>query len=239
MPAPRLQRPNRKADIIRCFGQLVAEHGYDAVSLRDVAETLEISKGTILHHFQSKDRLLEQVHSEYMQRRLQEARSFLAELDSPAEQVRALIYQLMYAEAHDRAATVAFGREIVRFASEDVMAEVRKMRDEYSGLLRSAIRRGMDSGQFVDGDPAIVALQIFGMCNWSWTWYRPEGKWSADDIAQTFTTVLFRGLIAGRRPRLSPAVPELVRATMAELDRVDGRGHEERLVRPSSGRRSR
>jgi TetR/AcrR family transcriptional regulator, cholesterol catabolism regulator len=239
MPASRQERPSRKADIVRCFGELVAERGYDAVSLRDVAEALEISKGTILHHFGSKDRLLEQVHSEYMQRRLHEARSFLAQLDSPADQVLALVYQLMYAEANDRAATVAFGREIVRFASDDVMAEVRTMRDEYSGLLREALARGIASGQFVEADPAIVALQIFGMCNWSWTWFRPDGAWSADDIAQTFTTVLFRGLISGRKPKLSPAVAQLVRATMAQPDAAPDRGERSPPVRPSSGRRSR
>jgi TetR/AcrR family transcriptional regulator, cholesterol catabolism regulator len=240
MPVPRRERRNRKPDIVRCFSELVAERGYDAVSLRDVAEALEISKGTILHHFRSKDRLLEQVHSEYMQRRLHEARSFLARLDSPADQVRALIYQLMYAEAHDRAATVAFGREIVRFASEDVMAGVRKMRDEYSALMRDAIARGIESGQFLPADPAVVTLQIFGMCNWSWTWYRPEGAWSAADIADTFTTVLLRGLCA-QRPRLSPGVPELVRSTMVGVDGVDGvdRGGGGPRLRPSSGRRSR
>jgi TetR/AcrR family transcriptional regulator, cholesterol catabolism regulator len=210
----RPERRSRKADIVRCFAELVAEHGYDAVSLRDVAEALEMSKGTILHHFRSKDRLLEQVHSDYMQRRLAEAHAFLAELDSPADQVRALVYQLIYAQAEDRAATVAFAREIVRFASEEVMADVRRMRDEYTALMRDAIGRGVRQGQFGDVDPAIVSLQIFGMCNWSWTWYRPEGAWSADEIAESFTAVLFRGLAASRRARPNPAVPELVHATM-------------------------
>jgi TetR/AcrR family transcriptional regulator, cholesterol catabolism regulator len=210
----RQERRSRKADIVRCFAGLVAERGYDSVSLRDVAEALEMSKGTILHHFRSKDRLLEQVHSDYMQRRLAEAHAFLAELDSPADQVRALVYQLIYAQAEDRAATVAFAREIVRFASEEVMADVRRMRDEYTALMRDAIGRGVERGQFADVDPAIVSLQIFGMCNWSWTWYRPEGAWSAEEIAESFTAVLFRGLAANRRARPNPAVPELVHATM-------------------------
>jgi TetR/AcrR family transcriptional regulator, cholesterol catabolism regulator len=210
----RQERRSRKADIVRCFAGLVAERGYDSVSLRDVAEALEMSKGTILHHFRSKDRLLEQVHSDYMQRRLAEAHAFLAELDSPADQVRALVYQLIYAQAEDRAATVAFAREIVRFASEEVMADVRRMRDEYTALMRDAIGRGVERGQFGDVDPAIVSLQIFGMCNWSWTWYRPEGAWSAEEIAESFTAVLFRGLAANRRARPNPAVPELVHATM-------------------------
>ena len=45
---------------------MVAERGYDEVSVRDVAEALDISKGTILHHFGSKESLLEQLHSDYM-----------------------------------------------------------------------------------------------------------------------------------------------------------------------------
>ena len=214
MSAARQQRHSRKAEIVSCFAELVAERGYDAVSLRDVAEILGMSKGTILHHFRSKDRLLERVHSDYMRRRLDEAHAFLARIDSPADQVRALVYQLMYAQDSDRAATVAFAREIVRFASEDVMAEVRRMRDEYSALLRDAIARGVERGQFAAADPAIVALQVFGMCNWSWTWYRPGGSWSPDRIAETFTAVLFRGLAADRRVKPAAGVPALVRATM-------------------------
>jgi TetR/AcrR family transcriptional regulator, cholesterol catabolism regulator len=112
---------------------------------------------------------------------------------------------------------VAFAREIVRFASEEVMEDVRRMREEYSALMRDAISRGIERGQFAPADPAIVSLQIFGMCNWSWTWYRPDGAWSADDIAESFTATLFRGLAVSRRVKLSPAVPGLVRTTMEGL----------------------
>jgi AcrR family transcriptional regulator len=177
-----------------------------------------MSKGTILHHFGSKDRLLEHVHSDYMERRLAEAHALLDQLDSPRDQLAALIYQLMLAEHHDRSSTVAFAREIVRFASEDTMSDVRRMRDEYSGLLRGVVQRGMDEGVFAQADPAIVTLQIFGMCNWSWTWYRPEGAWSAEDIAETFIRVIFNGLRRSRALEPSARVPEVVRSTMRRLE---------------------
>ncbi len=216
MARQRQERKNRKEDIIRCFGDMVAERGYDNVSLRDVAEALDMSKGTILHHFGSKDRLLEHVHSDYMERRLAEAHSLLGRIESPPDQLAALIYQLMLAEHHDRSATVAFAREIVRFASDEIMSDVRRMRDEYTGLLRGVVQRGMDEGQFAEGNAAIVTLQIFGMCNWSWTWYRPEGAWSAEDIAETFTRVIFNGLGNGTTIELSADLPDVVRTTIAE-----------------------
>jgi TetR/AcrR family transcriptional regulator, cholesterol catabolism regulator len=120
-----------------------------------------------------------------------------------------------------------------------VMADVRAMRDEYSGLLRDAIARGMEQGQFVPADPAIVTLQIFGMCNWSWTWYRPGGAWTAEDIAQTFTSTLFRGLLSGRRPRESDRVPKLVRETMGGFGPTEPKNVSRWPLTPSSGRRSR
>lgn len=214
MTATRQERRSRKADILRCFAELVAERGYDAVSLRDIAAELEMSKGTILHHFGSKERLLEQVHSEYMRRRLEEARAILAALDAPVDQVRALVLQLMLAQSVDRAATVAFAREIVRFASEELMSEVRAMRDEYTALLRGAIARGIARGQFADVDPALVTLQIFGMCNWSWTWYHPGGPRAAEEIADAFCATLFDGLVTSRRVRRRDDVAQVVRSAI-------------------------
>jgi len=216
MSSTRAARRSRKDDILRCFAELVAERGYDAVSLRDIAAKLEMSKGTILHHFGTKERLLEQVHSDYMRRRLSEARRILDELDAPVDQARAFVYQLMYAQAEDPAATVAFAREIVRFASEPLMADVRAMRDEYSGMVRDTIARGVESGQFAAVDPSVVALQVFGMCNWSWTWYRPHGPRTAEEIAEIFCATLFDGLLSTRRTRRRAGVAELVRAIMQE-----------------------
>ena len=191
------QRKSRRGDILRCFTEMVAERGYDEVSIRDVAEALGISKGTILHHFRSKESLLEELHSEYMRRRLAEANEFLADGDDPVEQLQLIVYQLMLSQQDDRAATVAFAREIVRFAEEDVMAEVRAMRTEYSQLVIDVIRRGVAGGAFVEVDPALTALQVFGMCNWSWTWFKPDGGSSARDIADEFCRTLIGGLAGG------------------------------------------
>jgi AcrR family transcriptional regulator len=191
----RRERASRRNDILRCFTELVAERGYDGVSLRDVADALGMSKGTILHHFGTKDRLLEELHAEYMNRRLAEARELLERFDDPVDQIRAIIYQLLVAEQDDRAATVAFAREIVRFSSEEVMAEVRSMRRQYSALVRDIIRRGIDEGVFADVDPTIASLHLFGMCNWSWTWFQADGTLTAEEIADEFSRTFLHGLI--------------------------------------------
>ena len=214
-----VQRKSRRGEILQCFTEMVAERGYDEVSVRDVAEALGISKGTILHHFRSKEALLEQLNADYMRRRLAEAADFLAEFEDPVDQLQLIVYQLMLSQQDDRAATVAFSREIVRSAEEETMAEVRAMRDEYSALVIDIIGRGVESGAFDEVDPQLTALQVFGMCNWSWTWFAPAGRWPASRIAGEYCRTLIGGL-AGDRPR-----PELKGDVLAEAVAAAMRTH--------------
>lgn len=188
------RRKSRRGEILRCFTELVAARGYDEVSVRDVAEALGISKGTILHHFGNKESLLEELHGDYMRRRLAEADELLAAYEDPVDQLQLIVYQLMLTQQDDRAATVAFAREIVRFANDEVMAEVRSMRDAYTALVTDVIRRGVERGEFAALEPRLAALQLFGMCNWSWTWYKPDGRWSARQIADDICHTLIGGL---------------------------------------------
>jgi AcrR family transcriptional regulator len=209
-------RKSRRGDILRSFTEMVAERGYDEVSVRDVAEALGISKGTVLHHFRSKEALLEQLNAEYMRRRLAEANDFLAGFGDPVDQLQLIVYQLMLSQQDDRAATVAFSREIVRSASEEIMDEVRAMRDEYSTMVIEVIERGIAAGTFTDRDSHLSALQIFGMCNWAWTWFEPGGPQSATEIAHQFCSNLIEGLTAGVSPTLKgPALAKAVEAAMA------------------------
>jgi AcrR family transcriptional regulator len=193
-------RVSRKRDILDAFAEMVAERGYDEVSLRDIAEALGMSKGTILHHYGSKDRLLEQVHAEYMRRRLDEAHRILERFSAHEERLAALIYQLLLAQRDDRSSTVAFAREIARFQSESLMSNVREMRREYLRMVQGVIGEGMEARVFRRaGDPDLITLQLFGMCNWMWTWLRPDGRWSVDEIAQTYVGTLLGGLAADPR----------------------------------------
>ena len=197
-------RKSRKADILTAFTEMVAERGYAEVSLRDIAETVGVSKGTIVHHYGSKERLLEASHARYMTRVLDQANLILQEVEGPPRQLLALVYQMLVSLRDDRAATVAFAREIVRFSSSEDLARVRAMRAEYRGLIRSVVQRGMDEGIFRRDDPDLVTLQVLGMCNWAWTWLRPEGRWSVDQITATFASTLLGGLVAPGAPGVGP-----------------------------------
>src|SRR5438876_11993205 len=123
--------PGRYDEILETFTRHIAEVGYDGTNFGTVAAELGVSKGTIVHHFGTKDRILAALHESYMRRRLAELELMLEWLHSPSEQLAAILHAFVLYQVEDRDATVAFQREIVRLADQDTMAEGAALRQKY------------------------------------------------------------------------------------------------------------
>lgn len=191
-------RPGRQRDILRAFTEHVAERGYDLTSLADIAEELHLSKGTIMHHFQSKDRMLQIMSHEYMSRRLAEVTQLFEVYPEPRDRLAGVIIGMITAHRDDRAATIAFSRELMRFAGNPVMADVRDLRRGFVTMLTDLLQSGMERGAFIRSDAPTIALQVIGMCNWCWTWLDPNGRLSIDEVASIFVRTVMGGLVQGK-----------------------------------------
>jgi AcrR family transcriptional regulator len=66
----------RKELLGKCF-DLFADKGYGAITMRQIANSLEVSTGTLYHYFPSKQALFEQLVEEISQ---QDVMAALAEL---------------------------------------------------------------------------------------------------------------------------------------------------------------
>lgn len=190
--------------ILAAFTRLVAERGYDGTNFSDVAAAVGVSKGLIAHHFGSKERLLAQVHEDYMRRRLAEQARLAAITTSPAEQLAALTYASAWWHVHDRDAAVAFQREIVRVASIADAGEGRRLRETYVENFRAMMRAGIEAGEFRRLDPALTTLFVSGSAQWMWTWYDPDGSYTPIEVGAAAVDLILGGLLSDvHRPRLA------------------------------------
>jgi AcrR family transcriptional regulator len=217
---------------LRTFARLVAEKGYAETSIGEVAGELQLSKGTVVHHFGSKVQILRAVHDDYMQRRLDEAHHILSEAALPTEQLTGIIYALLASHRDDRDASLAFLREFSRFTTDPHLAGVRAQRNTYTSLVRGIVQRGVDGGEFQAGDVTVCTLGIVGMCNYAWTWYRPNGRLSIDDIATEFVRNALNGLLTAEVPE--DELRKRVAAASAVVLSAPGRKPPPVLVAPAT-----
>lgn len=186
---------SRREIILRTFTTQVAKKGYDVTTMAQLADELQISKGTIMYHFGSKDKMFQEMALGYMQRRLHELEAiYLQETSSPAR-IRTIIMSLIKSYQDDRDAAIAFSREFMRLADEPLMDEVRGLRQTYLFELQSVIEQGVREGVLRTKEPRVVALQLIGMCNWIWTWFRTDGRLTPEDIGSIFADTVLNGLI--------------------------------------------
>jgi AcrR family transcriptional regulator len=195
----------RYNDILETFTRHIAEIGYDGVNFGLVAKELGVSKGTIVHHFGTKDRILAALHESYMTRRLAELEYMVEVLETPPQQLAAALHAFMLYHVEDRAATVAFQREVVRLSHEESMAKGADLRQQYFVRVREVVQAGIEAGDFRSVDATVDTFLMFGSAQWAWTWFRPDGDQSIESVGQALVDLVLGSLLVDRRrlPALS------------------------------------
>lgn len=213
----------RSQEILDTFTRHVAEFGYDGTSFSRIAEELELSKGTIVHHFGTKDRLFAAMQETYMRRRLAEARELVSRLSSPADQLAGVFYAVVLSHVEDRASMVANQREVIRLARHESMREARRLRAEYRELVIGLLEAGVHANVFRAGDNRLRTLLVFGSVQWLWTWFDPEGQSSVEEVGAAVVDVVLGGLLVDQSEleRLTDPqgqIVQLVRACIADSE---------------------
>ena len=72
-------------------------------------------------------------------------------------------------------------------------------RDAYEHRFREVIRDGISVGAFRSTDPTIAATFVLTAINGIATWYRPDGRLSADAVADYYIDLALRALSEDHR----------------------------------------
>jgi TetR/AcrR family transcriptional regulator, cholesterol catabolism regulator len=182
LPAKASQ--SRLDEIVDVAALVFYEQGYDAASVQDVATRAGLLKGSLYHYIDTKADLLfmaiEDQHREY-DALIQD----LAESTGDVLSVlRSFVYRHEELITKDVVRSTLFFREF-RALPPDKQSVILAQRRKYESFLRTLIQEGQRDGTFRrDVDPALAAKVLFGMLNWTYTWYSPTGAWKAADIAR-------------------------------------------------------
>jgi AcrR family transcriptional regulator len=201
--ATRSASIDRRAQIVEKAAELFDQAGYHTTSMDDIARAVGLAKPTLYHYFDSKDRILLEVHEEFISLLLGRQRHRAADDDTDMSE---LLYEVMVdildlMRTHRGHVRVFFEhhRELAPASREGILAG----RDAYFSSVRRLFEVGRDRGEF-DCDPQLSAMALFGMCNWAYQWYDPKGRLTTEDVARYFHGVLIHGIAGPQAPTWEP-----------------------------------
>jgi hypothetical protein len=67
-------------------------------------------------------------------------------------------------------------------------------RDKFEKMWRDLIQEGVGVGKFQCESVPMTVRALLGVMNWTINWYRPEGKLSAESIADQFADLFMAGI---------------------------------------------
>jgi AcrR family transcriptional regulator len=205
----------REREIIDAAAEIFHRNGYADTSVQDVAEAVGILKGSLYYYIDSKEDLLYRVLLEVHE----DAEGILegiAAMDAgPLERIAA--YVKRHVEYNVRNFTkVAVYYHDFDLLSRERRADIRKHRRNYELFLEGLIREAQETGQVSpDADPRVLAYCMFGTMNWTYTWYRPNGRVSVAELCDMIAEFTVNGLKSHPdKPRVDR--PRRARSTRAK-----------------------
>lgn len=175
--------------------QLFSEQGFHGVSVKDIVEYSQTSKGGFYHHFKSKDELLYVIHDTFVSYVLNEANRAKLRYDVPIHQLYEMLKSLVRVYDLYNEHIVVFNQEY-NYLKDDYYELIKRKRDEYEEVIKGVIKEGQRLGHIRDELPTTVTtMSILGMVNWTYQWYKKDGPKTIDQIASTYIDIIFRGLL--------------------------------------------
>lgn len=191
-PAEQTVHPDA---IISAAALVFQRKGYHGATMADIAAEVDLTAGSLYHHFTSKQELLVAVLDAGMAQITGAVREALAREGTPAEHLRAIIHthiRSIIDNANIATAVIFESRALLD--APDVRAPYVQQRDTLERLYRDVVEAGIAAGDFRAVDVGIVIKALFGALNWVSVWYRADGRLSraqiASAIADTFLAAL-------------------------------------------------
>jgi len=182
----------RRAAIIDAAAQLFTEHGYHNTSTAQIADRVGCAKATVYHYFRKKPEILFEIHDQWIEELLARAAESPADLPLPEflRQVFRDILRLMETKSDHVRVFFEYYHEL----PDDLRTVATSQRDAYERLVESRIRSGIDAGVLRPQHPRIAAFALFGMCNWTYQWYRPGHELTDAEVADELFEIYYAGV---------------------------------------------
>lgn len=170
---------------------LIARHGYEAVSMRQLAAEVGVQAAALYRYFPTKEELLFALmrgHMEALIASWEEARPAVAD---PAARLAAFVRNHIRFHVERRHSTHVSNMEL-RSLSRERLSLVLRLRGAYEKELRRILRDGAEDGSFTIEDVTLTAMAIIQMITGVIVWFRPDERLSVAEVTDSYHRMTMR-----------------------------------------------
>ena len=185
---PKTMEAIRKAGL-----RLIFEHGYEAMSLRQLAAEVGIQAGSLYNHISTKQELLFDLIQDHINELLRQLDRALDGKDEPVEKLRAFVaFHVTYHMTRKREVFIA-NSELRSLEPKNYEAIV-ALRGAYEQRLAEILEQGAEEGVFEVVDVQVATFAIIALLTGLCSWYRPGGRLTREAIIAAHEKLVLSGV---------------------------------------------
>lgn len=191
----RKPREERWAELLDVAAEVFGEKGYDGTSLQEIANRTGIMKGSIYYYIKTKGDLLAHLMRQIHERGIANVAPIAHRGGRAVDRLRDMMRAHVVYVCTDRARTAVFVHERRRLTPDQRKAF---LGDEhaYRGLFEDVIVEAQREGQVrADLNAKLLSLCMLGSLDSLYCWYRPDGGFKADEIADHYIASTMEGIL--------------------------------------------
>lgn len=200
MPRKPAELTVQREDILSAAAAVFQERGYHGATMADIAARVNLTAGSLYHHFpQGKRDLLLAVLNASIDAVLAEVEAIQHDPAPASDRLRRMIASHVVNVTNN----ISFGATMVfeiralldlEDADEDRERFLHR-RAEFECCFREVIAQGIAAGEFRAVDVPVFVKAMLGAHNWISVWYRPDGRLSGAEIAQQMIEMFLNALL--------------------------------------------
>ncbi len=198
MPETPSNGGGRREELLGIAGRLFAEKGFKNTTVRDIADAAGILSGSLYHHFDSKESMVDELLDSFQTALWTEYDAIVASDRTPRAKLEAVVRASFDAIDHHPHEVAVFQNDAAYLIGFERFAYLAERNERFRSLWTSLLRDGIASGE-LRGELDVELVYRF-LRDTVWVavrWYRPGGALSADEVADQYLTILLDGIAAG------------------------------------------
>jgi AcrR family transcriptional regulator len=192
---------SRRDQLLAIAAGLFAQRGFKNTTVRDIADAAGILSGSLYHHFDSKESMVDEILSSFQDELFATYDRILASDLDAREKVEAVVRASFDAidQHHDEVAI--FQNDATYLMAFERFGYLREHNVRFRVMWVDLLREGVARAALrADVDVDLVFRFIRDTVWVAVRWYRPGGELSAEQIADQYLSILLDGIATRRRP---------------------------------------
>lgn len=186
-------KPDRKTEIVTIAATLFKEKGYSAVTMRDIAQAMNIKAASLYNHIRSKHEILVLIIIAIAEEYTHTISAIVASEENAVAKLEKVIWLHIDITVRNPDALASLNNDWMHLPQAELDYFL-KMREAYEEMFRSIVQKGIADGEIKNCNPEVIIFSMLSTLRTLYLWYGKKKGFTVRNLKDYLSEILLRGI---------------------------------------------